>query len=380
MTEIVYFDYNATTPPRPEVADAMMEVLQVAGNASAVHASGRAARARVEDARVSIAALINAEANQIIFTGSGTESNNQALRGSGRNRILVSAIEHEAVRSARADAEFIPVDENGIINLQAMENMLAASDEPAQVAVMLANNETGVIAPVKDVVAIAHRHRALVHCDAIQAAGKIAVDVVDLGVDMMTISAHKIGGPSGAGALIVPGIGTMTGAEISGMQFGGGQERGYRVGTENLVGIAGLGAAAAAARAGLQDFARLADLRDAIEQGVRNIEPRATIMGEGVERLPNTTCLTMPGVDSQTQVMAFDLAGVGISAGSACSSGKTKASGVLKAMSMSDEVAGCAVRVSLGWSSTADDVTTFLAAWNDLYDRQAKHEISSPAA
>jgi len=180
--------------------------------------------------------------------------------------------------------------------------------------------------------------------------------------------------------LIVPGIGTMTGAEISGMQFGGGQERGYRVGTENLVGIAGLGAAAAAARAGLQDFARLADLRDAIEQGVRNIEPRATIMGEGVERLPNTTCLTMPGVDSQTQVMAFDLAGVGISAGSACSSGKTKASGVLKAMSMSDEVAGCAVRVSLGWSSTADDVTTFLAAWNDLYDRQAKHEISSPAA
>jgi len=245
---------------------------------------------------------------------------------------------------------------------------------------MLANNETGVIEPIEDVVAIAHRHGALVHCDAIQAAGKIAVDACALGVDMMSLSAHKIGGPAGAGALIVPGLGTATGASLSGQLFGGGQERGYRVGTENLTGIAGFGAAAAAALTGLEDFARVAALRDTVEHGVKGIDPRAMVIGEEVRRLPNTSCLTMPGVDSQTQVMAFDLSGVGVSAGSACSSGKTKASAVLKAMGLPERIAGTAVRVSLGWSSTQADVTAFLGAWSVLHGRHTKKEFSPSAA
>ncbi len=378
MSDYVYLDHNATTLARPEAVQAVADVLAAGGNPSSVHGPGRAARRTMEQARRDVAALLNADPSDVIFTSGGTEANNLALEGSGRPRRLISAVEHSSVLAG--GGEIIPVDGNGIVDLDRLEERLLADDIPALVSVMLANNETGVIAPVRDVVAIAHRHGALVHCDAIQAAGKIAVDMVSLGVDMMTMSAHKIGGPTGAGALIVRGIGTTAGAELSGMQFGGGQERGYRAGTENLVGISGLGAAAAAAHAGLQEFARVADLREAIEQGVKNINPRAIIMGEGVARLPNTTCLTMPGVDSQTQVIAFDLCGVGISAGSACSSGKTKTSSVLKAMNLCDEVAGCAVRVSLGWSSTAKDVTTFLTAWNDLHERQATKEILSPAA
>jgi cysteine desulfurase len=374
MSNYVYLDHNATTVTRPEAVSAITSVLADVGNPSSVHGPGRAARMVLEKARAQVAALVNAETTDVIFTSGGTEANNLALEGSGRTRRLVSAVEHPSVLAG--GGEVLPVDHNGIIDLDRLEERLLADNTPALVSVMLANNETGVITPVEDVVAIAHRHGALVHCDAIQAAGKIAVDVVALGVDMLTISGHKIGGPAGAGAVIVPGMGV----DLEGMQFGGGQERGYRVGTENLSGIAGLGAAATAAHAGLEDFARLADLRDAIEQGVKNIEPAATIMGEDVQRLPNTTFLTMPGVDSQTQVMAFDLAGVGISAGSACSSGKTKASGVLMAMKMSEEVANSAVRVSLGWSSTQHDVTAFLNAWRALYERQEKKEFSAPAA
>jgi cysteine desulfurase len=364
MTEIVYFDYNATTPPRPEVADAMMEVLQVAGNASAVHASGRAARARVEDARVSIAALINAEANQIIFTGSGTESNNQALRGSGRNRILVSAIEHEAVRSARADAEFIPVDENGIINLQAMENMLAASDEPAQVAVMLANNETGVIQPIAQVCEIAHRRGALVHCDAVQAVGKIPVDVAALDADSYALSSHKFAGPQGVGVLVM-----RTPDIIGRFVHGGGQERGLRAGTENVAGIVGLGVAARLAAEGLPKYAKLAELRDELERRLAEIAPDMFVFGQASERLPNTSKMTMPGVSSDTQVMAMDLAGIAISAGSACAAGKVEAPYVLSAMGVPDDIAATAARVSLGWRTRPEDLDTFVAAWENLYNR-----------
>ena len=378
MNDYAYMDHNATTTPRPEAVRAMTVVLAAVGNPSSVHGPGRAARKTMEQARVDVAALVNADAADVIFTSGGTEANNLALGGSGRTRRLISAIEHPSVLGG--GGEILPVDTNGIIDLDRLEERLLADDTPALISVMLANNETGVIEPIEDVVAIAHRHGALVHCDAIQAAGKIAVDVVALGVDMMSLSAHKIGGPSGSGALIVPGLGTAKGASLKGQLFGGGQERGYRVGTENLTGIAGFGAAAAAALAGLEDFARIAALRDAIEQGVKGIDHRATVMGESVRRLPNTSCLTMPGVDSQTQVMAFDLSGVGVSAGSACSSGKTKASAVLKAMGLSEQIAGTAVRVSLGWSSAQADVTAFLTAWSVLHGRHMKQEFSAPAA
>ena len=378
MNDYAYMDHNATTTPRPEAVRAMTVVLAAVGNPSSVHGPGRAARKTMEQARVDVAALVNADAADVIFTSGGTEANNLALGGSGRTRRLISAIEHPSVLGG--GGEILPVDTNGIIDLDRLEERLLADDTPALISVMLANNETGVIEPIEDVVAIAHRHGALVHCDAIQAVGKIAVDVVALGVDMMSLSAHKIGGPSGSGALIVPGLGTAKGASLKGQLFGGGQERGYRVGTENLTGIAGFGAAAAAALAGLEDFARIAALRDAIEQGVKGIDHRATVMGESVRRLPNTSCLTMPGVDSQTQVMAFDLSGVGVSAGSACSSGKTKASAVLKAMGLSEQIAGTAVRVSLGWSSAQADVTAFLTAWSVLHGRHMKQEFSAPAA
>ncbi|MBL6933349.1 MAG: cysteine desulfurase [Rhodospirillales bacterium] len=378
MVNYAYLDHNATTTPRPETVRAMTSVLGRVGNPSSVHGPGREARKLMEQARTNVAALVNASAADVIFTSGGTEANNLALTGCGRQRRLVSAVEHPSV--LKGGGETLSVDGNGIVDLDRLDQLLLADNDPALVSVMLANNETGVIEPIKDVVAIAHRHGALVHCDAIQAAGKIPVDIVTLGVDMMSLSAHKIGGPSGVGALIVPGMGDGTGAKLNGQLFGGGQERGFRVGTENLPGIAGFGAAAAAALASLQDFARLASLRDAIEKGIKDIEPQATVIGEDVIRLPNTVCLSMPGTDSQTQVMAFDLAGVGVSAGSACSSGKAKASGVLKAMGVCDDIAGSAVRVSLGWCSTESDVDTFLEAWRELYFRRSAREISSPAA
>ncbi len=364
MTEIVYFDYNATTPPRPEVADAMMEVLRVAGNASAVHASGRAARARVDEARASIAALIGAEPGQIIFTGSGTEANNQALRESGRKRLIVSAIEHEAVRSARADAEISPVDENGIINLEALEQILAGSDEPAQVAVMLANNETGVIQPIAEVSSIARRHGALVHCDAVQAVGKIPVDVVALGADSYALSSHKFAGPQGVGVLVM-----RTPDIIGRFVHGGGQERGLRAGTENVAGIVGLGVAARLAAQALPKYAKLAELRDGLERRLRDIAPDMIVFGQDSERLPNTAKLTMPGVPGDTQVMAMDLAGIAISAGSACAAGKVEPPYVLSAMGVPDDISITATRVSLGWQTRPEDLDKFVAAWEKLYNR-----------
>lgn len=378
MNTYAYLDHNATTTPRPEAVMAMTAVLARVGNPSSVHGPGREARKVMEQSRTEVAALINAEAADVIFTSGGTEANNLALTGTGRTHILVSAIEHASV--LKCDGEMIIVDDSGLVDLEKLDQQLMVADSPALVSVMLANNETGVIEPLADVVAIAKRHGALVHCDAIQAAGKIPVDIKALGVDLMSLSAHKIGGPSGVGALVVAGLGRGTGVDLKGQFFGGGQERGYRVGTENLPGIAGFGAAASTALNGLESFAALSHLRDDIEAGVKQAEPAAVIVGGDVERLPNTSCLTMPGTDSQTQVMALDLAGVGVSAGSACSSGKTKASGVLKAMGLDNETAECAIRVSLGWASTAQDVDMFLKAWGDLHRRRSEQDFSHSAA
>jgi cysteine desulfurase len=364
MTENIYFDYNATTPVRPEVTEAMVEVLRDAGNASAVHASGRAARARVEHARISIAALIGAEPGQIIFTGSGTEANNQALREAGRRRVIVSAIEHESVANARQDAEIAPVTEQGVINLEVLDRMLAASDEPAQVAVMLANNETGIIQPIAEVAAIAHRHGALVHCDFVQAVGKIPVDIAALGADSYALSSHKFAGPQGVGALV------MRAPDVIGrLVHGGGQERGLRAGTENVAGIVGLGVAAGLAAGALADFAKLSNLRDELERRLRDIAPDMLVVGQAGERLPNTTTLTMPGVPSDTQVMAMDLAGIAVSAGSACSSGKVEPPHVLTEMGIADEISTTAIRVSLGWRSRPEDMDRLATAWKDIYAR-----------
>ena len=365
---LTYLDWNATAPMRPEAIDAVERRMRAGGNASAVHRLGREARLVVEDARAAVARLVGADPANVIFTGGGTEADNLALRGVPGRRLMVSAIEHGAVLAPAmlhdAHAVLLPVDGDGRLDLAALEAALAASDRPALVSVMLANNETGVIQPVAEAAAIAHRHGALLHTDAIQAAGKIPVDIAALGADMLSLSAHKIGGPQGVGALVL-----AADLPLEAVQVGGGQERGRRSGTENVPGIAGFGVAAAAAQADLSDGARLAALRDGLERRLAEIAPDRAVFGAGAPRLPNTSCVAMPGVKADTQLMAFDLEDVAVSAGAACSSGKVAASHVLAAMGADDALARSAIRVSMGWLTGAAEVDRFVEVWQALYRR-----------
>ena len=363
MTTGLYLDHNATSSLRPEAAAAMQAAMAITGNGSSVHRHGRVARRQIEDSREQVALLVGAEPGEVVFTGSGTEANALALHGCTGRRQLVSAIEHASVLQNAPGAERLPVDETGVVCLNTLETMLGASAEPALVSVMLANNETGVIQPVEEIARIAHHHGALVHCDAVQAPGRIEVDAQRLGADLMSLSAHKIGGPAGVGALIV-----RTPEALAPLVRGGGQERGRRAGTENRIGIAGFGAAAAVAadRDGMQ---RIAGLRDALERRLRRTAPAIVIAGARAPRLPNTSCIAMPGVTGETQVIAFDLAGVSVSSGAACSSGKVSPSHVLAAMGFGEEIALSAIRVSLGWTTTGADVERFCEVWTGVYAR-----------
>ena len=363
----VYLDHNATSPLRPEAFDAMVAALATGGNPSAVHSVGREARGLVDKARRQVAARIGALPTEVIFTSGGTEANNMALAGAGRRRVLISSIEHESVQRAVPEADIVPVDGEGVLDLAALERKLATSDEPALVSVMFANNETGVLQPMADVVRIARKAGALVHCDAVQAAGKVPIDLH--GIDYLSLAAHKLGGPTGVGALIV-----RADAPFVPSRFGGGQETNRRAGTENLSGIVGFGAAAEAA-GGLD-----ATLRDRGEVALRAIAPNARVFGAGAKRLPNTTYISMPGVPAETQVMALDLAGVCVSAGSACSSGKVHRSAVLAAMGIEDAEAGSAIRISFGWNSQSGDIDRLIAAWRDLYIRVGKSDIANARA
>ncbi len=373
VTRAVYLDHNATTPVRPEAAAAVAAALDLTGNASSVHRFGRLVRRKLEDAREAVAALIGASAERIVFTSGGTESNNMALSGAGRGRLLVSAGEHDSVLHAAPGAERIPLTRDGVVDVAALAALLARETAPALVSVMLANNETGVIQPVARVAEVAHGRGALVHCDAVQAAGKIPVDMAALGVDLLSLSAHKLGGPQGVGALAV-----AEGLDLAPLLRGGGQERRYRAGTENIPGIAGFGAAAELARRGLERMAGLARPRDHLERRLRARAPEITIYGAGAARLPNTSCFAVPGLAAETQVIALDLAGIAVSAGSACSSGKVAPSHVLRAMGASEAEAGSAIRVSLGWDSDPADIERFLEAWSALYSRSSA--IGTPAA
>jgi cysteine desulfurase len=375
-----YLDHNATAPLRPCARAAMLNALDLGGNPSSVHGAGRRARAVVEDARERIAIAVDAAPRQVVFTAGGTEANHLALRGVAAKRILVSAVEHDSVLAA-ADAGngarvVLPVDRDGVLDLDALEDALRAEDGPALVSVMLANNETGVIQPVAEAAALAHRHGALIHCDAAQGLGRIPVSFAGLGVDLLTLSAHKIGGAPGAGAVIVG-----DGVALAPLLTGGGQEMGLRAGTENVAGIAGFGAAVAAAGAerSAGGDTRLAALRDALEAGLYCAAPEAVVVGANVARLPNTSCIALPGRPAELQVIALDLAGVAISAGSACSSGKVRRSHVLGAMGHGDAIAGCAIRVSLGWNSEPADVGRFLDAWAAMRVRAAERADLVPA-
>jgi cysteine desulfurase len=370
MRERIYLDWNATTPLRREAREAMAAAWDLSGNPSSVHAEGRQARKLVEDARDSIAGAVGALPRNIIFTSGGTEANALALtpglrRGAGVERLVVSAIEHTSVLAGGrfpADAiSTVGVTSLGLLDLDRLRAMLEG--EPAAlVSVMLANNETGAVQPVKEAAAIVHSAGGLLHVDAIQAFGKIPFDINEMNADFVTLSGHKIGGPKGVGALVLAE--GMLGFEP--LLRGGGQEKGRRAGTENVAGIAGFGAAAEAAMGALKtDALRLESLRNRLESGLR-MTPGAIVFSDDVPRLPNTTLFTVPGLRAETAVIGFDLAGVAVSSGSACSSGKVQPSHVLEAMGFGPKTTQGAVRLSLGWSTSDADIDCCLEAWRKL--------------
>jgi cysteine desulfurase len=361
-----YLDWNATTPLRREAAAAMSATFARCGNPSSVHRWGRAARRTIESSREAVAALLGAvDSSNVVFVSGGTEANHLALLGVGRERVLVSAVEHDSVRRVVSGCETIPVDHNGIVALELLDRLLAADPRPALVSVMFANNETGVVQPVAEIAAIARKHGALFHCDAIQAAGKLALDAREIGADVVTLSAHKLGGPLGVGALVATGA-----VDLVPLLGGGGQERGRRAGTENLPGIAGFAAAAGSAAVEIAIYDRIRALRDELENRIASIAPDAVVLGVAARRLPNTSAIAMPDVAAETQVIALDLDGVMVSAGAACSSGKVGPSHVLAAMGVETELAESTIRVSLGWSSTEADISHFLESWTALYRRR----------
>lgn len=365
MPSITYLDYNATTPLRPQVVERMAKLLAEPHNASSVHFYGREGKKYIENARTVIAQAVNAWKNEIVFTSCGTEANNAVLRGEAHRRVLVSAIEHSSITKTAPHAELIPVDSNGVVRGDGLRELLAKDSKPTLVSVMLANNETGVIQPVAEVVKACREWGGdvLVHCDAAQALGKIPVDFSSLGVDMMTISAHKMGGPQGAAVLVI-----RNDLPIKPLLTGGGQELGRRAGTENVASISGFGLAVELAQHDAMQWKNLRGWLDAMENEILAYAPEAVVFGRDVPRLPGTSCLAMPGVNSETQLMAFDLDGVAISAGSACSSGRIEASHVIKAMGFGT-VAGTAIRISGGWATTEADVQKATAEWKKLYDR-----------
>ncbi|HUE46671.1 MAG TPA: cysteine desulfurase family protein [Aestuariivirgaceae bacterium] len=359
-----YLDHNATSPLRGEAREAMIAALDAGGNASSVHREGRAARALVDEARETIALALGCLPDMIVFTASGTEANNLALKGAaglGARRLVVSAVEHASVLETAAasglPADIVPVVGDGRIDLAALEQALAGGDRPALVSVMAANNETGAIMPLAEVAEIARRHGALVHSDAVQAPGKLPLRWAVLDVDLMSVSAHKLGGPQGAGALVV-----REGLIPDSLLHGGGQELKRRAGTENVAAIAGFAAALRAA----DEPGRLEALRHRLEVELKAAAPDVTVFAEAGPRLPNTTCFALPGLEAATALMGFDLAGIAVSSGSACSSGKVSRSHVLAAMGVAPELAVGAIRASLGWNSTLADVERFAAAWSEI--------------
>ena len=353
-----YLDANATEPLRPEARAAVLAAMQVTGNPSSVHAAGRAARRVLEDARESLADRFGVRPADLVFTSGGTEADVLAIHAFGAGRqIIVCATEHDAVRSAAPGAATLPVDRDGVADLAGLAGLLAVQPR-ALVCLMLANNETGTVQPVAAAAALCRRHGALLHVDAVQAAGRMEVHLARLGAHSLAISSHKLGGPPGAGALLLdPDIATLTP-----LITGGGQERGRRGGTPALPVIAGFAAAARVATGA----AHLAAWRDAVEAAAT--AEGAIICGAGSERLANTTCLALPGVRADVQVIALDLEGVAVSAGAACSSGKVAASHVLTAMGLG-LLAGQAIRVSLPWNATAADMAGFTAAYRRMADR-----------
>lgn len=360
-----YLDHNATTPLRRCAKDGVIAAMDNVGNPSSIHSHGRAARKLIETARKQIAETLDVSNGQVYFNSGATEGNNTILKGFTGKRILTSSIEHPSVLNAGPTVESIPVTKDGAVDLAALETLLSQAPT-ALISVMLVNNETGVIQPVAEIARLAKAAGALVHCDAVQAYGRIPFIRENLGVDFLTISSHKIGGPMGVGALI-------TGPNLTPPKLleGGGQERRARAGTENVAGISGFGFAAAEACATYHDFASLANLRDRIETELATC-PQVILYGTNSPRVANTISCTIDGVSSDTLLMAFDIEGVSISSGSACSSGTVKFSHVLKAMGIEEKQNRAALRISLGHTTTEKEIEHFIGVWNKLRTRLLK--------
>ncbi len=374
-TTRTYLDYNATAPMRPQARDMLVRVLGDVGNASSVHREGRAARGIIETARDRVAALVGGRGKNVIFTGSGSEANNLVLApgfrradGAPAQTLLVGAGEHPCVLEGhRFDpqaVDHIPLRADGLVDLGWLEARLAdLAGKPVLVSIQLANNETGAIQPVAEAASLVRAAGGLMHCDAVQAAGKIGIDIDALGVDALTLSAHKLGGPQGVGALVLAGEGYV----LDRLVRGGGQERNWRAGTENVAGIAAFGEAARVARDGLgEEEPRLRDLRADFEAAIRENCPDAVIFCEAAPRLPNTILFAVPGKRAETALIALDLNGAALSSGSACSSGKVKSSHVLEAMGVAPALSESALRLSFGWNTQKDAVTHFTAAFARL--------------
>ncbi|WP_288579934.1 cysteine desulfurase family protein [uncultured Methylobacterium sp.] len=376
--ERAYLDHNATSAVKPEVAQAVARALvELPGNPSSIHREGRAARAAIEAARARVAGLVGAAPSRVVFTSGGTEASNAVLSGALRRRglpaptrLLIGATEHPCGLQGHGFApdatEILPVDADGVLRLDVLEARLATlagEGVTALVSVQAANNETGVVQPLARVAALTCQHGALLHTDAVQAAGRISIGRNIFTADAVTLSGHKLGGPKGVGAIV---LGEGAGLEPAFIR-GGGQEARLRAGTENLPGIVGFGLAAELALAALPEEAvRLAALRDGIAAGVRARAPEAVAFGEGAERLPNTLCFAVPGLKAETALIALDLDGVAVSSGAACASGKVSRSGVLAAMGVESALSAGALRVSLGWNSRQEDGERFLAAFDRL--------------
>jgi len=374
-----YLDHNATAPVLAAVRDGVERVLAMGGNPSSVHGEGRSARALIDRARSQVADLVGADPARVIFTSGGTEANVTALApahasaGAEEAHCFVSAVEHPSVvhggRFSAESVSIVAVTGDGVVDCPRLRTDLAAfvaarPGVPFLVSVMAANNETGVLQPVGEIASIAHEFGGNVHCDAVQAAGKIPLDMESLGVDMVSLSAHKIGGPQGVGALV---LGCSLSHLSDPLITGGGQEQRWRAGTENVPGIVGFGIAADAARSRLERVSKVGDMRDRLESQIKTIASGAVVFAQDVERLPNTTCFAMDGMAGENLVIAFDLAGVALSAGAACSSGKVSRSHVLDAMGVDETTARAAIRVSLGDETSDQDIELFVTAWRDIY-------------
>lgn len=367
----VYLDFNATAPLRDCAKSAMIAALDITGNPSSVHSEGRIARGVIESARDSVARLVGAKPSEIVFVSGATEANAWVMAQSW-DTIFVSGIEHDSIlapaKASRAEIVMVPVGADGRVNVEHIAGHVSTGPNVgrALVSLQVANNETGIVQDIAAMAEFARSHGLFLHTDAVQAAGRLPLDFHALGIDLMSVSAHKLGGPKGIGALVI-----RDHLDLTPLVRGGGQERRRRAGTENLAAIAGFGAAAEAALSDLQTVPRLAMYRDGLEAALREVALDTVIIGEDVQRLPNTTALALPGRLAETLVIKLDLAGVAISAGSACSSGKVGASHVLEAMGVSPEIAKGAIRVSLGPSTTANDIAAFIAAWKRIVSQPA---------